>query len=109
MAKQYAKRLGSNRRRISHSDRLKWGSNAKKGSEKWHEMSHETRVERRQQPQGNWRFEGKSPRTVDEIVLSNHAEVKEAEKNGVIKVAKNGAITPVKGKSHVRDGKLFYD
>lgn len=52
-------------RKITAGDRSIWGQEARKGTEKWHGMSHAERVRRRHHPEGNWGFNGKSPNTRD--------------------------------------------
>ena len=42
------------------------------------------------------------------ISLAEEWEVQHAAKVGAIKVGKNGAIKPVKGKAYVRNGHIYY-
>ena len=108
-------------RKITRSDRGVWGKNALKGTEKWHLTPHPQRVEERRHPTANWGFMGNSPHTLnreeavqikqarpEEIHLEKPAEVKYAHSIGAIRIDKKGGISPVRGKSYVKDGKLFY-
>ena len=113
-------------RKISRGDRGSWRKNALKGTKKWQNTPHEKRVEERKHPTANWGFAGKSPHTLDreeevqikrstsapkaskEIDLRNAGEVKYAHSIGAIRIDKKGGITPVKGRTRVKNGKLYY-
>jgi hypothetical protein len=43
-----------------------------------------------------------------EINLEQEWEVRHAESIGAIKISKNGAISPVKGRTYVKNGRLYY-
>jgi hypothetical protein len=43
-----------------------------------------------------------------EINLNQEYEVRHAEEIGAIKVGKNGAVVPVRGKAYVKNGHLYY-
>ena len=108
-------------RKINRHDRGAWGKNALKGTEKWHLTPHAMRVEERKHPSANWGFVGSSPHTLnreeavqikqakpEEIHLDKPAEVKYAHSIGAIRIDKKLGIEPVRGKSYIKDGKLFY-
>ena len=44
-----------------------------------------------------------------EISLKNPGQVRDAEAVGALKVGKDGEVKPVKGKTHVSDGRIYYD
>ena len=108
-------------RKISRGDRGSWRKNALKGTKKWENTPHEKRVEERKHPTSNWGFAGSSPHTLDreeevqikratpqEIHLRNAGEVKYAHSIGAIRIDKKGGISPVKGSTYVKNGKLYY-
>ena len=50
-------------RKITKSDRKTWSRNARKGTKKWGNEPHATRVRQRRSRGHKWGFSGKSPRT----------------------------------------------
>ena len=44
-----------------------------------------------------------------EISLKHPGQVRNAEEIGALKVDKEGGVKPVKGRTHVSDGRLYYN